>query len=225
MEFSFWNGEFPQLLPRDSIAMVLCGAGVMEVVGGIGLGWLSDRYGRTRTVLIGAVAYASGLYLTTRHLLFEPNSMVQPTWHDMRVPAYIAAGCFGLADSAYNLSIYSLLGEHYAHSGTLVFTAFNFVGSCGMSVGFGSQLYTPLHGSTGTRAQIYVQTMLLIMGTTGFFMCEWHWTRTKASGARAGAQRAAQTVEVTCSPPSSFDDAHASVRGATRTMEPIDSIQ
>jgi len=81
-ELAFWTGEFPQLLDPSvrrclpfpgadrvltdacahvlqTIGLVLMFAGVAEVVGGLVVGWLSDRLGRSLTVLLGTLFYGA----------------------------------------------------------------------------------------------------------------------------------------------------------------------
>ncbi len=43
----------------QTIGLVLMFAGVAEVVGGLVVGWLSDRLGRSFTVLLGTLFYGA----------------------------------------------------------------------------------------------------------------------------------------------------------------------
>lgn len=189
LEFSFWNGEFPQLLPRESIGLVLCTAGVMEVAGGVGLGWVSDRWGRSAALLLGSSVFSIGLYLSTTHLMFHEG--VAPAWSDVKVYAYVSAACFGLGDAAFNTQVYSFISAEFSRSAesriTSAFAVFNFLVNVGMASGFFYGLAVPMHSAKGTRTQVFVLVVMLAIASTGFVVCERrceHWRNRDAKARR-----------------------------------------
>lgn len=175
LEFSFWTGEFPQLLPKESIGLVLCTAGIMEVAGGVGLGLVSARWGRSVALLLGSFVFSIGLYLSSNHLMFHDS--VAPAWQDVKAYAYVSAACFGLGDAAFNTQIFSLIGAEFSRGGgesraTSAFAVFNFVVNVGMASGFFYGLAVPMHSAKGTRTQVIVQLVMLVVASTGFVVCE-----------------------------------------------------
>ena len=108
MELAFWTGEFPQLLRTKSLGLVLSFAGIGEVVGGFGIGRLSDTIGRTPTLLLGAVMFFAALVLTC---VLRKNGDVKPAMAHEPYFAYIAALLYGLSDSVFNTQSFALLGQ------------------------------------------------------------------------------------------------------------------
>jgi len=177
--YSFWNGELPRMVPKDSIGLVLCMAGMMEVMGGTLFAWISMKQGRIVTLCLGASVFASGMYIATTKLMFDADG-IKPAWDDVGQYAYMASACFGFADSCFNTQVYSLLGERYPSRGSIAFTAFNLVNNVGMGIGFWYQLLLPMHGSRGTQAQAFVQIILLACATLGFISANKYWARKSA---------------------------------------------
>lgn len=107
-ELAFCSGEFPQLLPKEEIGLVLTALGVGEALGGVSGGWLSDRVGRAAVMLLGAAAYAGGLVGVVA-LKQDPAQFAQV--HGVPWIAYLIALAFGLADSTFNTQSYAVIGE------------------------------------------------------------------------------------------------------------------
>jgi MFS family permease len=169
MEYSFWNGEFPRLLPKEEIGLVLLFAGVSEVIGGLTFGRLSNRFGKSLILLLGSFSFALALIFITST---QRKIHVNPTWHSVSWTAYAASTCVGITDSAFNVMVWSTLGDLYPHNAVNAFTAFNFIQYLGMAVGFWYPLGAPMHGENGSLLQIYVQTALLILATVGFVVSQ-----------------------------------------------------
>ena len=55
--------EFPQLVDKNVIGLVVAFVGVAEVLGGILSGFLSDRVGRSVALCVGGCIYGVGLML------------------------------------------------------------------------------------------------------------------------------------------------------------------
>jgi len=109
LELSFWSGEFSQFLDPTVIGLVLSFAGVGEVVGGLVFGKISDKFGRSVSISIGAVCYAAGLgiscYMKQQNYTPAPQVLGAPG------VAYAAALLFGLGDSAFNTNLYALVAQ------------------------------------------------------------------------------------------------------------------
>jgi len=112
LEFSFWNGEFSQLFPSSKLGLVLLWAGVGECIGGISFGYLSDRIGRSFTLLLGSVLYAIALGITAL-VKSNANWAVKVEVDEVPMIGFAAALCFGLSDAAINTQIYAILGNKY----------------------------------------------------------------------------------------------------------------
>lgn len=160
-ELGFWSGVFPLLLKEDSIGLVLAFAGIAEVLGGLTLGYVSDRFGCTVVLLIGFICYAFGLLLAC--LMIQRITWVSyPTWfiNDAPWSVFVSAFCFGLGDCVFNTQIYALLG-HFWKDRTLsvsAFTFFNIFSALGSAVGFYMPVLFPFSDS---NTQFYVQASWL----------------------------------------------------------------
>jgi MFS family permease len=196
LELSFWNGEFPQLLTKDVIGLVLMCVGIAEVIGGLCLGKISDCLGRTTVILFGAVCYGGAMYLSV--LLKRNDSMTQPYIWSASWAAYTAALLFGFADSAFNTCVYSHLGSLFADEGVAAFTwydlimihcalfhsfisirlcyqySLNLLQNLGSAFGFYYSLVWPLHGDSGTYIQIWVQAGVLVIAVIGFIASDYY---------------------------------------------------
>lgn len=176
-ELAFWTGEFPQLLDPSTIGLVLMFAGVAEVVGGLMVGWLSDRLGRSFTVLLGTFFYATGLLLTS---YLKYGYWESPALFGAPLSAFAAAYCFGTGDSAFNTQTYAALGQLFPdpeRKSLGAFTIFQFVQNVGSAVGFFYALALPLHGATGTLAQAWIQLGVLGLASVLFVAVDWIWLR------------------------------------------------
>ena len=191
LEFSFWNGEFPLLLPTASLGPVMLFAGVGEALGGLTMGTLSDRIGRSATWLLGCIVYTVGL--TGLYLVRQQVDGGGVHVGGVSVWCYVSALCFGLADAAINTQIYSILGNKYKSSGSsgqsakedqqvvAAFTAFNLCQNVAAALGF---YYQPLvhvigmsgaDGWSGSDVQLYVQLWGMVIGAIGFVICDLGW--------------------------------------------------
>ena len=189
LEFSFWNGEFPLLLPTASLGPVMLFAGVGEALGGLTMGTLSDRIGRSATWLLGCIVYTvglAGLYVVRQQVHGGGLQL-----GGVSVWCYVSALCFGLADAAINTQIYSILGNKYKSATgqsaaedqqvVAAFTAFNLCQNVAAAVGF---YYQPLvhvigvsgdGGWSGSDVQLYVQLWGMVVGAIGFVVCDLGW--------------------------------------------------
>jgi len=208
LEFSFWNGEFPLLLPTASLGPVMLFAGVGEALGGLTMGTLSDRIGRSATWLLGCIVYTiglAGLYLVRQQV---DGGGVQVG--GVSVWCYVSALCFGLADAAINTQIYSILGNKYKSSSSsgsqsaaedqqvvAAFTAFNLCQNVAAAIGF---YYQPLvhvigvsgeGGWSGSDVQLYVQLWGMVIGAIGFVICDLGWW----SGSGASVEKAEASIK------------------------------
>jgi MFS family permease len=204
MEFSMWNGEFPLLFNAESLGLIMLWAGVGEAVGGLSMGWLSDRIGHSLTWLIGTGLFSFsfiGMYLIGDKV----PAAIGIKWNDVSLFGYLCAFCFGLADAIVNTQIYALLGNLYkiertdeelivlAEHGVIddsdmrvvaAFTAFNFFQNCGAAIGFFYQPLVPSLGAldgegnpiSGTsNIQLWVEAGLLITSAILFITCDRGW--------------------------------------------------
>ena len=204
LEFSFWNGEFPLLIPTDKLGLIMLWAGVGEAMGGLTMGTLSDRVGRSLTWLMACVVYTVGVvcvYAMRQNLSVATAVEVS----GVSLLGYIAAFCFGLSDAAINTQIYSILGGKYkVQKGDLTsptssstdaesdrrvvaaFTCFNLCQNVAAAIGFFYQPIWHVIGNEGTSGdwqpsdvQLYVQVWLMVAGAVGFVCCDRGWFATK----------------------------------------------
>ena len=63
-ELGFWSGALPTIMHTKSVPLVLVFSGVGEIVGAAVLGRLSDRLGRSATLLFGLALFLAALALT-----------------------------------------------------------------------------------------------------------------------------------------------------------------
>jgi MFS family permease len=110
----FWSGEFSQMINTNVIGLVLTFVGIGEVVGGVLFGKLSDVVGRSASISLGAVLYATGLGLAC--YMRATAWMPAPVIAGAPLVAYIAALCFGLGDSSFNANCYAICAQLY-HDG------------------------------------------------------------------------------------------------------------
>lgn len=167
-ELAFWTGEFTQLLDESCIGLVLTMAGAGEVLGGVVVGKMSDRLGRSLALSVGVLAYAVGLGLT----LVLKNAGAAPA--GPTVVPLLAAFCFGVGDAGFNTQVFALLGSMYpdAHGSGGSFTIFQFVQNLGSAVGFYIQVPLPLHGAGGTLVQLYLQASMLVTSALMFYRAD-----------------------------------------------------
>eukprot|EP00730_Choanoeca_flexa_P013074 TRINITY_DN4940_c0_g1_i2.p1 TRINITY_DN4940_c0_g1~~TRINITY_DN4940_c0_g1_i2.p1 ORF type:complete len:425 (+),score=97.95 TRINITY_DN4940_c0_g1_i2:276-1550(+) len=172
LELAFWTGEFPQLLPANSIGLVLTFAGVGEVIGAMGLSRLSDRFGCSVLVILGGLVYCGGLALSAwlKHTGLPGPS---PDWEHVSWIAYLAAVCFGIGDSLLNTQTYALIGKLFDEKETTrAFTVFQLYQNVGSAGGYYMAVPLPMHGSNGSLGLIWVQLYLLVVGALLFCWVE-----------------------------------------------------
>jgi MFS family permease len=172
VELAFWTGEFTRLLDEDVIGLVLMWSGVGEIVGSVLVGRLSDRLGRTPLYTIGTAVYGAGLYLAgavhvRAHWADAPRLESAP-WS-----AYVSAFCFGVGDATFNTQIYAILGQLSHQLGSVeLFTVFQLLQNAGSAAGFYVSPYLPLHGDSGTNAQLMLQAGLLASSLISFLAAD-----------------------------------------------------
>jgi MFS family permease len=115
-ELSFWSGAFPLLFPSTEVGLVLTFIGIGEVIGGIAMGHLGDRFGRSVPALLGTVAY--GLALGLSCWIQASGGILLPVVASVPLWGFIAALCFGLADSSFNTTCYSMVSQLYGSDDT-----------------------------------------------------------------------------------------------------------
>lgn len=174
-EFSFWTGEFPQLLPSKSIGLVLLFGGVGGVLFGFVLSALGDKIGRSAVVAFASVAYAAGLVLSALVKTPPPSC---PTLWDVPYPAYLAAFCFGVADSTYNSQSYAIVGHIFAANAN-AFVVLQIFVNVGSAAGYFYAPLLPYHGAAGSFAQVYITGGLVVVATALFVIVD---QRTKKWG-------------------------------------------
>ena len=210
LEFSFWNGEFPLLLPTSSLGPVMLFAGVGEALGGLTMGALSDRIGRSATWLLGCLVYVVGLVglYVVRQSVGGGGVMLD----GVSVWCYISALCFGLADAAINTQIYSIIGNKYKSNNktkntttdstqsakedqqvVAAFTFFNLCQNVAAALGFYYQPLVHVIGmqgdggwGAGSDVQLYVQLWGMVIGAIGFVICDLGWW-SGSGGSSSGA--------------------------------------
>jgi len=161
LELGYWSGEFPTFIQPKSIGLVLALAGVAEVIGGLGLGYLSDRFGSIFVLVIGFLAYAWGLILSILLVSHVPG-FHSPVWIDSPWSAYLASLCFGLGDCVFNTQTYILIGTFWRDRTISVFTFFQIFQGLGSAIGFYLPVLLPLKDSSG---QFYIQATFLTLAT------------------------------------------------------------
>ncbi|EGD74624.1 hypothetical protein PTSG_12375 [Salpingoeca rosetta] len=197
LELAFWSGEFPQLLDASVIGLVLCFAGVGEIAGSLFTNRLSDRLGCSLMLGVGAVVYAAGLTLVSFIHLDPPGT--RPLWKGASWMAYVSAFAFGVGDSCLNTQVYALLGK-LTKGATAVkaFTVFQIFQNLGSALGFflGTQL--PMHGHNASLAQVYIQALILLIGTVFFIRVDvQHSRKTKRRQQQEQQEQAAREAKST----------------------------
>lgn len=64
-ELGFWSGEFSQMLPSSTIGLVLCFAGVGEIIGSFFSNQVSNRVACSWIVILGGIVYTAGLAIAS----------------------------------------------------------------------------------------------------------------------------------------------------------------
>ena len=87
--------------------------------------------------------------------------------------AFVAALCYGTADSAFNTQTYALLSDKMkdAHS----FTLFQLAQNVGSAVGFYYGERFPLTGHGGSATQLVVQAVVMVLATVGLVAVDRNW--------------------------------------------------
>lgn len=110
-ELSFWSAAFPLLVPARQVGLILAFVGIGEVLGGITMGKLGDAASRSAPALVGGAAYALALGLSC--WMQSAAGAVPPLIAGVPLVAFVAAVCFGLADSAFNTTCYAMVSQLY----------------------------------------------------------------------------------------------------------------
>eukprot|EP00898_Chlorokybus_atmophyticus_P005473 jgi/Chlat1/5927/Chrsp4S06256 len=172
-EVAFWTGEFTKLLPEDTIGLVLVFAGIGEVLGAMGLSWLSDRVGkRTPTFVVGSIAYGIGLYFCSvmYHARLQHRTPGAKLW-GAPVVAYLAGLGFGVGDGVFNSHMYTMIGKVFDADDMEAWTLYNLLQNGGCAVGYAYALLMPMVAAAGestSLVQVYTQTVLLVTGTIAY---------------------------------------------------------
>jgi len=169
LENSFWAGEFPQLLPEDSIGIVLACVGMTEIVVGLLSGRLQSCLGAKGLYALGAVSFGTGLCLT---VLLREGLFINPSYGGVPLIAFIAAACFGIGDCAIQVVILAQLGRlsgdlHLFDKGT-AFVAFQSVNTAFTAGPFFWGPAIPFHGDGSNAAQAEILAILLLIATLCF---------------------------------------------------------
>lgn len=107
-ELAYWTGAFPLLLSSSTVGLVLAAAGLGEVCGAYGMGWLSDRVGRTASLAVGTVLFSAALAISA---CMKQGWDVGPQVGGAPVGAFAAALGFGLGDSCFNTNAYAMCSQ------------------------------------------------------------------------------------------------------------------
>ena len=132
---------------------ICVGAG--EVFGGLTMGKLGDRIGRSWVIVIGMFLHVAALFLVEFNFLggyIEPN-------------LYLALGCsvlLGLGDSSVNTSIYAILGDLYKDNSMAAFALYKFFQSAAAGI---SSVYA---GRLDLEWQLLILSIFLLSGTFFF---------------------------------------------------------
>eukprot|EP01147_Barroeca_monosierra_P009656 gene9656-1870_t len=150
-ELGFWSGEFSQMLPSSTIGLVLCFAGVGEIIGGI--------------------VYTAGLAIASLMVINQDNNDVK--WEGVTWMAYVAAFSFGFGDSTLNTQLYTLIGKITTNESTVkAFTVYQIFQNIGSAASFYCSAQFPMHGSNANLAQVYFQVVLLFIGMVSFIRAD-----------------------------------------------------
>ena len=111
-EMSFQWGEFTQMLPQKVIGLVMTFAGVGEVIGGYTMGSVTNRFGRSATMTLASISYATGLGLTALLRAAPDGSgpMLPPTG-GAPLAAYFAAVLLGFGDSGFQAICFGVCND------------------------------------------------------------------------------------------------------------------
>lgn len=169
--------------------------GVGEAVSGWGLGRLGDKVGRSAATIFGCVVYAAALIMT--QMLRAGYGWAEHSIIVDGAPwlAFVAALCYGVADSAFNTQTYALLSDKMkdAHS----FTLFQLAQNVGSAVGFYYGESFPLTGSGGSATQLVVQAAVMVVAVAGLVAVDRNWCGTSVPPAVAHYQRGSLLPPVT----------------------------
>jgi len=157
---TYWAGWFTrQILDTRYIGVCMCGFGIAEAIGGLVLGRLSDRLGRTSVVMFGFFAQATAMYLSwlANERMLGGGDMLF---------FYIAAPILGLADCAFQTQLMAALASDYTTLSADAFAIFKLLQSLGAALGFG---ITGLFGGdtasrTGFLEELIILGGLLVLG-------------------------------------------------------------
>jgi len=173
--------------------------GVGEVAGGFVLGKIGDHVGRTTGIVVGAVLYTTALVLT--QVIRLGPSWAMHNWMEAGAPwvAYVAATCYGMADSAFNTQTYAMMSTLLpdAHS----FTLFQLIQNGGSAIGFYALAALPLQGVDGSATQLWLQGAMLVVAVAGAVATDKKWLGQATPPPASGATRAAPSSKIVVAPP------------------------
>lgn len=140
LENSFWGGTYffnigkVYFKPKDiGLAGILLGCS--QIIGGLVLGRVADRYGKSWVVMIGLAVHMVSYYAIFINLLsgyMEPSLAL----------ALVCAFGLGLGDSCMNTAIYAMLSKKYVNQSMQAFAIFKFFQSAlaGAAFAYGNHM-------------------------------------------------------------------------------------
>eukprot|EP00301_Raphidiophrys_heterophryoidea_P027842 c9848_g1_i3.p1 GENE.c9848_g1_i3~~c9848_g1_i3.p1 ORF type:complete len:383 (-),score=34.93 c9848_g1_i3:229-1377(-) len=185
MELSFRTGEFPLIIedtPRVGLLMTFGGIG--STIGGFMLGPLSDRIGRSLTLIVGSIMFCLALFLSweAHEYLHSHQTLV------FHLPVRACAACvmLGVCDSVFNSQLTALVGQLFPpHEMGLeinsnAFTTFQFYQHLGSFIAFFGAIPIPMHGPQATTTQAWILGSLCVISTILFVAVDlWRIRTTK----------------------------------------------
>jgi len=175
-EQGYWGGEFPLLLKPEQICIIFLCLGAAEIISGITIGKISDRYGRSIAMIIGSTAYMIGIVLST---FLKINVLTSVVIGTTPLIAYVSAILMGIGDSVFNTQNSAIIGDFYPMQTLGVFTLYQLFQNIGLAVGYFIGIPFPMHGPNGTLIQIWIQVVILTVGAGLYIFVDLKYQRPK----------------------------------------------
>eukprot|EP00048_Salpingoeca_helianthica_P015418 m.226672 g.226672 ORF g.226672 m.226672 type:complete len:427 (-) comp17008_c0_seq1:30-1310(-) len=141
LEQGFWGGRYPTALGNSDhslpaifkpkvIALHGIMIGVSQIIGGLAIGRVSDKFGKSWVVMIGLACHMCSYYAIFINLL---SGYMEPS-----LPlALVCSFGLGLGDSCINTATYAILTERYSDRSLQAFAIFKCFQSAASGAAFG----------------------------------------------------------------------------------------
>lgn len=155
LDLTFWSAKYPTLVgdafePRKiGLSGILVGTG--EILGGMTMGRLADKFGRSWVVMVALLSHTTAYYLIYINLESNAFSPILPV-------ALVCSFLLGFGDSAVNTALYAELGERFDDKSAQAFALFKFFQSATAGV---SNTYAP---ELDTAYQLLILMVFLLSG-------------------------------------------------------------